>query len=376
MLYYAYGSALLSTEEIERQEVQSRVQGFLSGLKRGRNLGPVTLSTGEISAQAFTSSTGRRKGKATEWNEIGVGKPLTLEIREVYTGKHPGGIFASASPMFVASAVKSIATYEAKPLAVNFLTRKTGKNSRLSRPSANQEGTPVVYYSPAVTDRSLTVDLQIVFDEFPQQVFDAIGSAFKSAAGLPVFLSHSAYLLAAGEIIRIAGSIGEWLLDGKTAFQATESIDLDLPGAAQDIAGFMVVTPPDVDKLDPTFRTTYQVNAGTLVDAAGKAYGGEVPYIVLAVDGSKREDLANFAPTAATAAVLSRFYGIKDGQSLPLSPLMDALRLYNDATFREEIDKIDRKLAKVKDDSPEKTELASRRAALEKNILSDLLKPS
>ena len=48
------------------------------------------------------------------------------------------------------------------------------------------------------------------------------------------------------------------------------------------------------------------------------------------------DELAQFSPTAASAAVLSRFFGIKDGQQLPLDTVIDAIKLFNDLKFRRE----------------------------------------
>jgi hypothetical protein len=371
MVYYAYGTALLTQEEAHQQNVRERAQELLRSSRQGKQLAPLSLGTGELSTEMVTSDA----GAVVDWQPIGISKPLTVEIREVYTGKHPGGgLFGGASDMLLASAVKGIAINEAKPLALNFLTQRIQKKSRLARPRASEQGTPVVYHSPAITDRSLTMDLSIVFDQFPKEIFDSVSSAFKGAAGLPVFLSYSSYLLAAGEIIRIAGALGEKFLDGKAAFHATENIDLALPGAARSVAGFMLVTPENVDVLDPAFRKSYQVRNGTLTDDKGQPYSGDIPYIILAVDGSDREDLSNFAPMAASAAVLSRFYGIKDGQRISLEPMNDALRLYNDWTYRSQIDQIDKQLAKLQDGA-EKDQLNLRRTALAKNIVNDLLKP-
>ena len=277
--------------------------------------------------------------------------------------------------MLLTSAVKSISTNDAKPRAINFLTRRTGRYSRLSRPRASEQGTPVIFYSPAMVDRSLTVDVAIIFDKFSEPAFQAIGRAFSSAAGVPIFLAHSVYLLAAGEIARIAGSAGEALFDGKPVLDISETIDLELPGASRTAAGFMLVTPADVDTIEPSFRVNYHVSEHGVVDNDGQPYAGDMPYVVLSVDGTQRDDLSSFTPTAASAAVLSRFFGVRDGQSLSLDPLLDALKLYNDFTFRSEVDRIDKRLLTMPEGA-EKTALKQKREALLKNIVTDILKPA
>lgn len=374
MIYYSYGTSILTAQEAKKNEVRTRAAKLLEGLRAGRNLAPLGLPNGQLSSEMVAASAPDNRRKVVGWQPIGVGKPLTLEIREVYTGKFPSSTFGSQMPMLVASATKSIAAFDAKPLALNFLTRKTAKKSRINRPGANQQGTPVIFYSPAMTDLSLTVDLSMVFDEFPKEFFDAVSGALKSAAGIPLFLTKSMYLLAASEVTRIAGAVGEMLFDGKPAFEASEAIDLALPGAAAAIAGFMLVTPGNVDVLDSSLRRDYQIQDGKLVNGNGEPYGGDAPYIILAVDGTGRPDLATFAASAVTAAALTQFYGLKDGSKAALGPLLDALKLYSDMTFRTEADKIDSKLAKTKDEKA-KAELSERREALLKNIANDLLRP-
>ena len=375
MIYYSYGTAILTAREAKKTQARARGAKLLEESRRGRRLAPVDLPTGQLSAEMVKTSPPRTRGKVVEWQPIGVGKPLTIEIREVYTGAFPSSPFGAQKPMLLASATKSIAAFDAKPLALNFLTRKTAKRSRINRPGANQQGTPVVFHSPAMTDLSITVDLSMVFDQFPKEFLDTVSGAFKSAAGVPVFLTQSMYLLAASEVTRIAGAVGEMLFDGKPAFEASESIDLALPGAAAAIAGFMLVTPGNVDDVDSSLRQDFQIADGKLVNSKGQPYQGDVPYVILAVDGTARPDLENFAPSAVTAAALTQFYGLKDGAKAALGPLLDALKLYSDMSFRTEIDKIDARLAKVKDDK-ERTELTLRRDALLKNITSDLLKPA
>jgi hypothetical protein len=136
----------------------------------------------------------------------------------------------------------------------------------------------------------------------------------------------------------------------------------------------MLVTPTNVDDIDPTFRDAYSASTGTLVDSKGKPYRGDIPYVILAVDGAKRPELEAFAPTAASAAVLSRFLGINETQGLSLDPLLDALTLYNDFKFRSAIDRIDAELKTVTD-ATKKADLAKEREAYLKNISKDVMKP-
>ena len=139
MIFYSYGTSILTAQEAKTSQVRTRAAELLEGLRGGRNLTPVDLPNGQLSSEMVAASATDNRRKLVAWQPIGVGKPLTIEIREVYTGKFPSSTFGSQKPMLLASATKSIAAFDAKPLALNFLTRKTAKKTRINRPGANQQ---------------------------------------------------------------------------------------------------------------------------------------------------------------------------------------------------------------------------------------------
>jgi hypothetical protein len=368
MIYYAYGTALLKEDELVESGALDRIREAVAPARRGRATRRIDMLNGSLSVAA---------GDRVPFEPVAIGRPLTLQITEVYTGRHPSkNLFGGAKDMLLTSAVKSIATYEAKPRAVNFMTTKVRPGRRLQRPRATEEGTPIMFYSPALIEGSLTLDIDLVFDSFPKEAFAAVGSAFTAAGGLPVFMSASPYLIAAGQVIRLLGSIGEKLFDGKPSLSTSSSIDVQWPGQPPIPAGFRLISPEDVDRLDPKFRTTYAVNPdGSLVDGNGKRYGGDVPYVIIQVDGTEHEDLKGFTPHAVSAAVLARFFGLGEGQTTSTDIIMDALRLYNDVHYRAEIERLDKRAAALPADSPERKALEAKRAALLKNMVTEVLKP-
>ncbi|MGB9176528.1 MAG: hypothetical protein WCB46_07320, partial [Methanoregula sp.] len=182
------------------------------------------------------------------------------------------------------------------------------------------------------------------------------------------------YILGLSGIAKLAGAAGEALFDGKPAFSTSEGLDINLPGSEPVPSGFALVTDHNVDMIDPAFREKYHVDPkGQVVDKSGNSYRGEIPFIVISLDGSENKNLESFTPTAATAAVLSRFYGMKDGQQQSLDTLVDAIKLYNDLKYRTEVDKLDKEIGACTDPK-KKEELTEKRGALAKNILTDLLK--
>jgi len=378
MIYYAQGTALVSPEELFETPAFDKLSTFHTDLRKGRTPRPVAFSTGKVTKdnviRGFAS--GVRGAEPVIFPPIGPGRPLAIMIREIYTGKYPGGgLFGSKKDLLVTSAIKSIATFDAKPRAINFLTQKVSSKNRLERPAASEQGTPVVFYSPALLDRSLTLDLTMVFDTFPKEAFEKVGDAFQAAAGIPIFMSYSVYLLAAGVVAKIVGALGEALFDGSPAFRPSVALDIQLPGKPPLEAGFALITDGNVDSIDNDFRSKYHVNAtGKVVDERDKEYQGEIPYIVVSYDGTEYKEFSSFAPTAASAAILERFFGIKDKQAQSIGLLVDAIKLYNDVQFRREVDRLDEQIAKLPD-GEEKNRLKEKRDAYGKNILEDILKP-
>ncbi len=374
MLYFAQGSALITEEEVA--ENREKLGTFYNALATNKKPPKISFSTGELSFTNMLANGTTASDAPVPFSPIGPGKPLTIIISEVYTGKYPDkGFLKLKKDLLVTSAVKSIASFDAKPRAINFLKDNVKPNSRILRPGATEQGTPVVFYSPALMENSLTMDLSVVFDQFPKEAFNTVGKAFESAAGIPIFITASVYLLAAGAISKLVGQAGEALFDGKPCFSASEPLNIYWPGTLPLQPGYAVITDGNTDNISEDFRMNYQLNSkGQLVNKNGKQYSGDIPYIVVSIDGTEHAELAEFSPTAASTAVLSRFYGVKDGQSQPIDMLVDAVKVYNDVRFRRDIDRLDREIAKTTD--PDKLEsLTKKREAIAKNILTDLMKP-
>ena len=118
---------------------------------------------------------------------IEFGKPLNILIRRVYTGRFPEKkIFGSRKPMLITSAIKDISTTSAAAQAINVLKQSVTPRSVFSGPSAREEGTSLLYYSPAVASSLITVSIQMMFDDFDDELFTRAGQLFE--------LVRSAYL--------------------------------------------------------------------------------------------------------------------------------------------------------------------------------------
>jgi hypothetical protein len=374
--YFSVGSALVTKNEL--RDNAKKINRFYNDLSKNKTPDDVLLPTGVLSVETLNTPKQKGRKKPVPFDSIGLGTPLLIMICSIYTGNHPKSwtdpLPVNLDPrkgLLTTSSVKSFATYDAQPQAVNILKADVGRNSLISRPGADEVGTPIAFYSPALVDKSLTLTIRFIFDTFPSNVFTEIGKLLQGTAAIPVFLTQSPYLAAAGTIVNLIGTIGERVFDGKPAFETSVPIDVALPGEDPASAGFRLIFDEEVDRKT---RNQYHVNKrGEVVDKDRKVFLGEIPYVVISCDGSTNDDLKSFIPTAASAEILSRFFGEKgsDGNS---DLLLDALKVYNDVHFRKKVDALD---AKIKNTSAakQKAKLRKEREALVSNISSELLKP-
>ena len=372
-IYYALGDALVTEDELVEKKILGKFGQFSKALKTQPASAKLEFSTGVLTADNLLNTVILASGKTVKFEPIGPGKPLSLEIRHIYTGKYPkGNVFDRTKDMLATSAMKSLSTFNAAPRAVNFMQRNIKAGNHLSNPSATEQGTPLIHYTPALTERNTVLTLEIGFDEFPNEIFDTVGSAFSQAAGIPLFVSVSTYLLAAGAITKLLGDIGSRVFDRAPVFRATEALTFLRAGDEPPEADFRLITQEDADL---SLLENFKVGADGLVDSSGKQYNGDMPYIVISLDGREYDEYKDFAPTAASAAILERFYSIRDGQEQALGPLLDALKLYNDWSFRRKADALGKELESLATDSPEYEKKKAEYDALVANILDDLLKP-
>ena len=86
------------------------------------------------------------------------------------------------------------------------------------------------------------------------------------------------------------------------------------------------------------------------------------------------KDLEGFTPHAATAGVLQKFFGMKDGAQTVADTLVQAMTLYSDLQYRQKADRLKGEL-NATSDGPAKAELQKLYDATVKNIQQDVLKP-
>jgi hypothetical protein len=105
-------------------------------------------------------------------------KPLTIMVRHIYTGNYPKGHFLDKEKdMMLTSAMKGLVTYDAAPRAVYLLRKNVKAETNIRTVAATEKGTPLICYSPALTKPASVLTLELIFDQFPQEIFIALSTA-------------------------------------------------------------------------------------------------------------------------------------------------------------------------------------------------------
>ena len=368
-IYHSLGSTLVSKEEII--EKRSAMHDLLQQQRTS-----ITFSTGVADLEAAPSlHTPKAGGAKVPFKPIGLGKPLTLRIVSVYPGDLPpkGGFLKKKKRgVMVSSAVKSWQSFDAQPRALNMLKDRAEKKIQISGPAATEEGTPLVFYSPALTDRSLILTFEMAFDNVNEDFFTGIGEVFKTAGGLPIFASAQPYLLAAGVLFNLGGALGNAIFDSRAEFQGTDSLNFDVAGEEVTPEGYAVLSR---NELDHRTLNDFYVEDGTLVHKKTQVpYSGEIPYVIFSLDGTEDKGLEKFTATAASAALMKQFYNVREGNSGSAEILTESLKYYNDFRYRNEALKIQEQLNEATTED-EKKRLQDKLEAVLKNIQTSWFKP-
>jgi hypothetical protein len=291
-------------------------------------------------------------------------------LRDVYTGRYPkSGMFGGRKDVAVVSGVKNFEVFNASARALNFIMQDVKAKARASGPTAFAEGTPLIAYSPAVLTDEQILTVEFAVDSFPAEFIKKVGGALSGLAGIPLLLPYAGILLGAGEVVKLAAGLGDALFDGRPSFSVTHALPFDVPGSPIVKAAFRILC---ADTFDAS-QYSYRDGAG-LVDANGRRYEGDEPYVVISLDGREHSELASFTPTVASAAVLQRFFHMRDGGTAAIDTLMEGLKLVSDMRYRQKAEALQKKIVDTPA-GPAKDKLQAELDAILKNIGNDLLKP-
>jgi len=370
-IFNVLGNALVSNEEVVAKAAIGEFDRFETGLKAGEDT-QIDFVNGSLTTKSILET-------PVPFKEIGIGKPLAIEIRHVYTGANPekpGWGEKKRNDLLVTTALKSGTKYKRAPRAVNHLKPKASKNEDIPTVSAGEMGQQLVYYKKAEVLDKIILDIELTFDKFNQPFYEDLANAFEEAAGIPIFATASAYLIAGSMITRLIGNLGEAIFDGEPVFNQTEEIRLFEPGMPVTRSGYKIVLP---DEFETQILKDYELGPSEYLvnkNDRSKRYDGPHPYVVLCLDGSPRgEDYEKFSPTLASAELLDRFFNIKEGHAKSLSGVIEMLGLYNDLKWRTKADDTKKKMKQGGLTPEEQNKLKTLHEAYLANILSELLKP-
>jgi hypothetical protein len=305
-------------------------------------------------------------------SEIGSGKPLSMIFRHLYTGRFPKSslLGGSRKDVLVSSAVRDVfTTFNAAPRAVNMIKRRVSPKSNISGVDATESGTPLIFYSPAVTMVSTTTTIEMSFDDFPEELVTRVGSAIAQAGNIPIFGPYGPVMIGVGMAVKLVSTVVNSLTDSRAEFGVTERLEFELPDGRPTEAGHLVLCQSSFDPTPFTFEL------GTGLVHNGKAYDGDEPYIVLLLDGKRQDAFKDFTPTAATAALLEKFLNQKEGSEVLIGSIVDAVKVFNDVRFRREADRLSGELKNLDANSEQAKALQKKIAALLANVGDELLKP-
>jgi hypothetical protein len=289
----------------------------------------------QIGAKDFAKAR-EAKSPSKPYQGIGPGKPLTIVIETIYLGNYPDPTpwlpFQDTGDVLVTSAHKAFESFEAAPRAVHLLEKDAERRVSLKAKAAH-EGSQLVYYSPAVTDvSSILFSLELSVDlDFDKEIGNALTKAVTAAGALPVFAPAAPYLVAAGVAIPIALSAVSLLARPHTFFAEHVELNIDRPGVELAQPGALVFYPGD----DKRAFAGYKLKGRELRDRKGNPYRGELSYAVISLDGTERKAFEDWSATAASAALLERFFSSGEVISSALGIVSDSLVLYNDMTYRQ-----------------------------------------
>ncbi|TWU58804.1 hypothetical protein Poly51_15840 [Rubripirellula tenax] len=372
-MFYAYGGALIDENEILAKTESGEFASFARSAMKAPADAAMDFSTGRLTAAEIRGSMVSPVATRTPFEPIGIGKPLTIEIRHVYTGRYPKkNLFHRSADMVVTSAIKSSPVVNEASTAINFLRKDVQARSGFSTPHADEFGTPVVFYTSALTMRNSSLTIKFGFDEFPGAEFEQFSQVLSTAAGLPLFAPASLHLHGASAMTQLIGRLGESLFDRRTAFRATEAITFARPGSTIPVANFALMMQDDED--ERRVLQTHVISAGKLVHGeTGRAYDGDIPYVVISLDGRRNDELNRFMSHSAVASMLD---GIGGGSAAEMDELREAIEIYHDYRLRRRADRIAQKMADQTPGSADFKRSSIEHDALLANIHTEALRPT
>lgn len=356
-----FGAQLLTETEFEQNADLIR--------KMRHDLAAAPLSIGgRTFAPAAMNAWDDSLGATNGWKPTPItpGGPLTIKILHVYTGKYPKDQWLTKSGMAVFSSVKDEYVYKGAARAINYLSKDIKKKKHYKL-AAYQDGTDIVAYVPGLASSTMTVTLQMAFDDFPDALFDKVAAAAGDLAKVPILAPNAGFLMLASKLVNLGGDLLNGA-DSQAELEHTETLNFDIINGPVTQADIRIIYkfPIDVNLYE------FDWNKGLVRKSDKEPYNEDGPYFILLIDGAKRDQLKTFAPTVASASVLKNFLNVRPNGDTPLLDTMIGLvKLDNDYQFYKRALRVRDELKDPTLSTEDKARLKQQYNALVKNIGAD-----
>lgn len=332
------------------------------------NLG-ITSPKSLINRQKITSVD---SNDANPFEPIGIGKPLVIRFHTLHVGELNNGLLNKKQAILVTSVIKDDITYDVPPRGVHQIYTKI-RDRQILYPSAANEGTELVYYSKAFDNGKLKFSIEVKADRFNEGIVEDVSNVLGLTSGLPVFAPYAPFILAGSQLIKIGGDIVNKAID-KIPFLSYEfDISENIGGIPNSKSGWLIGGNKEQLSNFKGYEIVYDENAigNVYLARSAKKYTGDIPYVLLSIDGRSNQRYNNFRATIASASVLKKFYGISE--TTQVENIQNMINLYNDYTYVKKIKDNEKLIQKTKDEK-EKENLNKLLEAYKSNINNEDLR--
>jgi hypothetical protein len=370
-LFYVLGQELIESEEYKQKLMTGQIDRLVGAAEENERV-TVGFRNVDVHSEDLPN--------VIPYKPIGIGKPLSVEIMTLYTGDFISNKFLAAKKrdLICTSAVKASQTFDATARAINLIEQRAAENTYLEF-SALQACTPYVYYTRAVDADSLLVTVSLDSNSFNEEIFKSLGDLFGKAAGLPVFKPAAPFLLAGSQLLKVGADGGNSLFESSPFIEETVTIRFATAGLPTNIARSVLLCSQEYKSELQQYKIGYVDDGGVYkmrLMKDGVPYQGNAPYLILNIDGAEKPALDGFAPSLASAGILSKFFGGSNKIEDAAGVLLQAMSLYNDYSYRTRADKMERELNRLRE-NPESEEYKRTKELYDaylKNIQNELLR--
>lgn len=335
-----------------------------------------TLELLESASESFDvkRSLAVKKEKVNPFKEIGIGKPMTIKLITIYAGDYDNKLFKNKRDLIVTSQIKSPIDPDIPSRAVHQIYPAIHEKVAVS-PSAGNYGTPLIYCTPSFVDEGMMIKLELKLDDFNEGDLKTISTSMKSLGGLPILASVSGYFMLAGALTNLVAPIINTLAERK----AWLAYDFDIPikeAGRKPFKGDFYIVRNESDKdefanyvVDKESNPIQLKRRGTNAEY----YQGSRPYAIISINGDMEPEYEGFTPALASAAVLQKFFGVRETGTLG-EDVKELLKISNDFLYNQKIQKLYKKIEGTSADSEEYKTLNDKIQAYQKNFQTDLFK--